>query len=310
MSDSQQQPLVTFALFAYNQERFVRAAVEGALTQTYSPLEIVLSDDCSTDNTFAIMEELAGSYNGPHTIRLRKNDINVGLARHFNEVMALVHGEFVVTAAGDDISEPKRTQVLTDSWLKNNKNPCSIFSNAFVVDENGKTTGFFFNNLKCSKNIDDFIKSGHCFVGGFAHGFSTRLYENYGPISEKTFQEDAIISFRAIMNSGIVYLDEPLVYYRRHEQNSFSVTSYGKFKHLCKSEYAYSQARLDDFGLHVGLAPHKSRAVRKVLRSAVVKAFIISEVPGFSRLYFLAKVIKMHIRILRSELSRNIAQRQ
>ena len=41
-------PLVTFALFAYNQERYVREAVEGAFAQTYQPLEIILSDDCSS----------------------------------------------------------------------------------------------------------------------------------------------------------------------------------------------------------------------------------------------------------------------
>lgn len=40
--DHEKRPLVTFALFAYNQERFIREAVEGALAQTYSPLQVVL----------------------------------------------------------------------------------------------------------------------------------------------------------------------------------------------------------------------------------------------------------------------------
>ena len=44
------RPLVTFALFAYNQEKYIREAVEGAFAQTYAPLEIILSDDCSTDS--------------------------------------------------------------------------------------------------------------------------------------------------------------------------------------------------------------------------------------------------------------------
>lgn len=48
------QPLVTFALFAYNQEQYIREAVEGAFSQTYKPLEIILSDDCSRDRTFEI----------------------------------------------------------------------------------------------------------------------------------------------------------------------------------------------------------------------------------------------------------------
>jgi glycosyltransferase involved in cell wall biosynthesis len=48
-------------MFAYNHERFIAEAVRGALSQTYSPLEIIISDDCSTDRTFEIIQsEVAG----------------------------------------------------------------------------------------------------------------------------------------------------------------------------------------------------------------------------------------------------------
>ena len=67
------RPLISFCLFAYNQERFIRKAVEGALSQNYSPLEIVLSDDCSTDSTFEIIKEMAACYHGSHSIILNRN---------------------------------------------------------------------------------------------------------------------------------------------------------------------------------------------------------------------------------------------
>ena len=51
-----ERPLVTFALFAYNQEKYIREAVEGAFSQTYQRMEIILSDDCSTDSTFDILK--------------------------------------------------------------------------------------------------------------------------------------------------------------------------------------------------------------------------------------------------------------
>jgi len=76
------RPLVTFALFGYNQEPYIREAVEGAFAQTYQPLEILLSYDCSTDRTFDIMRELAAAYAGPHRIRLNRNSTNLGLAGH------------------------------------------------------------------------------------------------------------------------------------------------------------------------------------------------------------------------------------
>jgi len=51
MTETTDRPLVTFALVAYNQEQYIREAVEGAFAQTYEPLEIILSDDCSSDRT-------------------------------------------------------------------------------------------------------------------------------------------------------------------------------------------------------------------------------------------------------------------
>ena len=75
-----ERPLVTFALFAYNQERFIREAVEGALSQDYSPLQIILSDDCSIDRTYEIMREMAAAYEGSHEIVLNRNEENLGLA--------------------------------------------------------------------------------------------------------------------------------------------------------------------------------------------------------------------------------------
>ena len=110
-------PLVSFVIIAWRQEPFIRAAVEGAFQQTYSPLEIILSDDCSPDGTFDIMREMAESYRGPHQVRLNHNERNLGLGGHVNRCMELVRGELVVVAAGDDISVPRRTETLVKAWL-------------------------------------------------------------------------------------------------------------------------------------------------------------------------------------------------
>src|SRR5215212_7155005 len=98
------RPLVTFALFAYNQERFIAEAVRGALSQTYSPLEIIISDDGSTDRTFEIIEGEVAGYAGPHEIRLNRIEQNIGWGAHINLVMEMVKGKLIVVAAGDDVS--------------------------------------------------------------------------------------------------------------------------------------------------------------------------------------------------------------
>ena len=114
MTHESQYPLVTFVLFAYNQETYIREAVEAALAQDYPNLEIILSDDCSSDKTFDVMQELASGYVGPHQIVVRRNPENLGLGRHFHEVVRIARGSFLVVAAGDDVSVPSRTSLMLD----------------------------------------------------------------------------------------------------------------------------------------------------------------------------------------------------
>src|SRR5256885_12918551 len=118
---SKEKPLVTFALFAYNQERFIAEAVRGALSQTYSPLEILISDDCSTDGTFEIIQKEVAEYKGPHEIRLNHNDPNVGFGAHINRMMELAKGQLIVAAAGDDVSLPERVEELFSVYEASNR---------------------------------------------------------------------------------------------------------------------------------------------------------------------------------------------
>jgi len=70
--------LVTFSLLCHNHQRFIREAVRSVLAQDYEPLEILISDDHSTDATLDIIQEEIGSYTGPHSIRLIKHGRDVG----------------------------------------------------------------------------------------------------------------------------------------------------------------------------------------------------------------------------------------
>src|SRR5262245_21858758 len=116
MSESDCKPLLTFAVVAFNTERFIEAAIEGAFAQTYTPLEIILSDDCSEDGTFEIMRKKAGAYRGPHRVILNRNPVRRSIAGHINRVVELSRGALIVGSAGDDVSLPERTQIIYETW--------------------------------------------------------------------------------------------------------------------------------------------------------------------------------------------------
>lgn len=287
-----EQPLVTFALFAYNQQKYIRKAVESALLQTYTPMQIILSDDCSSDNTFELMVEIANEYSGPNTILLNRNHINLGITAHVNKVLQITTGAFCIFAGGDDISIKERSEILVNKWLELNKQDCSIFTNAVVITDNDEKLGNYYNKPEYSSNIDHFIKNNKCWVGGFSHGFSMELYRNYGPITPETFQEDGAISFRALLNAGIHYIDLPTVFYRRHCNNAYDINDLKKYISLQKSELGLARGRLLDLKKDVRVTTKKRKAIIKILKKTIFIKQLLIGIPGTIQIIFFLKKLK------------------
>jgi glycosyltransferase involved in cell wall biosynthesis len=217
------KPLVTLALLAYNQERFVREAVEGALAQTYQPLEIILSDDCSEDRTLEVMTGLVQAYAGPHQVRIRKSSRNLGIGSHVSEVLAASTGDFVVFAAGDDISAPERVSRLVATWLALDRKADCIFSNVRTIDEHGVLLGQWCktSDPQHAKSLEEALERQSCWVYGCSAAYARSLYDTFGPIEADVVHEDMVLPFRALLGGGIAYVPECLVDYRRHGNNVF-----------------------------------------------------------------------------------------
>ena len=212
------RPLVTFALFAYNQEQYIREAVQGAFSQTYSPLEIILSDDHSADRTFDIILEMAADYVGPHQVRVRRNEENLGIAGHVNMVMAQAAGELVVMAAGDDVSIPSRTERLLSLWLKEERKPDGLFSGYTAVSAGRSKT------IKPTGNysIDYCFHHTALNLLGATAAWTRRLWETWGPLPADSLCEDRNLSFRALLGGGLAYTPEAMVRYRSSAKPALS----------------------------------------------------------------------------------------
>ncbi|MGA3266059.1 MAG: glycosyltransferase [Verrucomicrobiota bacterium] len=236
--DNYKKPLVSFILIGYNQERYVREAVNGVLSQTYSPLEIVLSDDCSKDNTYRVMSEMAADYKGAHKIILNRNETNLHVGRHVNRAMELATGEFIVMGACDDISLPRRVQTLYEKWRETDGRAFCIMSNAAAIDQNGKVIASHFFHAENDTNpgrivlrrYDDrvrvsLLKTGYREVWyasgvlGATNAIQRKIYDEFGPLWGTLFGEDEALCYRANILGGVAYVDEPLVLYRRHTEH-------------------------------------------------------------------------------------------
>ena len=205
------RPLITFALFAYNQEKFIREALAGAFAQTYSPLEIILSDDCSTDRTFEIMQEMTASYRGHHRVILNRNSQNLGVANHVNYILDLAQGDYIVLAAGDDISLPHRVTIVVQCICKYH-NP--ITAVIVGIEPFGIGKGFSMQNQNRLYTINDYFDGVSSIGAGLA--ISKQVYRQYGLIRNED-AEDGPLIFRALLLGTVVQTDEIAVLYRRSD---------------------------------------------------------------------------------------------
>jgi glycosyltransferase involved in cell wall biosynthesis len=92
------QPLFTVATITYNSAKWVHQAIESILASSFSDFELLISDDCSTDNTWEIIQR----YKDPR-IRAWRNDSNIGEYPNRNEVLNRAAGKYLVIVDGDDI---------------------------------------------------------------------------------------------------------------------------------------------------------------------------------------------------------------
>lgn len=207
-------PLVSFFIMAYNQEECIRAAIEGAFAQTYQPLEILLSDDTSSDRTFTIMEEMASTYRGPHQIILNRNAHNLGHSGHTDRIMELANGLFVVNSSGDDISLPERTTRLVEAWLASGRQAAVIHSAVERMTADGQTHEILPKQNPMHRHSPLALLRKPPSIYGASMGWARELFKVFGPLGPKPIFPDFPICLRAATLGEVIYLDTPLVHYR------------------------------------------------------------------------------------------------
>lgn len=212
---------VSLLLISYQQKKYIEEALQSTLSQDYSGLQVVVSDDASTDGTWEIIQKIAASYKGQHQVIIRRNESNRGMAANFNEGLKCCSGELIVVQAGDDISESYRVSSLVKLWVNNRKEPDMLYSNVTWINEDGSLIKVDQKN-PVIPSVDE-IKRGSFFIaGGMAAAYSRRLFSKFGYLSEVVRTEDYVLTFRAIISGGLAFEPAALVKYRQHPQSEMA----------------------------------------------------------------------------------------
>lgn len=215
------KPLATLFIAFYNQQDFVEDAVKGALSQTYENLEIILSDDCSTDRTYDEIKKWTKEYKGPHTIITNRNERNLGLVPHMNKIIfEMSHGIYLFANGGDDASLPNRIADGIDYFLKD-KTISGLTSASIYIDRNGDETKRMHLEKDQRYTITDknylMSKSFMCGIGMFA--FKREVIDVFGPLNNNCQTEDSCMRFRALLLGDVIASAKYGVKYRIHGNN-------------------------------------------------------------------------------------------
>lgn len=189
----------------YNCEQFIGEAVSSVLSQTYEDFELLIIDDCSTDNSLKIVKDFVDS-----RIIIIQKEKNTGYTDSLNYGISIANGEYIARMDGDDICLPKRFEKQV-AFLDNNPSVILCGTSIQIIGSNKIIR-------HPSKHEDIVIKL--CFGNSFCHpsvmGRKEMFLEN---MYDKNFEpaEDYELWTRLAAKEELANLDEVLLFYRVHK---------------------------------------------------------------------------------------------
>lgn len=203
-----EQPLISIVLCTYNGERFLRQQIESILAQTYTAIELVISDDGSTDDTISIIKE----YSSRHRVKYFFQKTNIGISANFSFAASKCSGDFIAFSDQDDFWLPRKLEELYGSL-----DGCElIYCDSELVNENLEKIGKKTSDIRKMYSGED----ARCYLFYsvvWGHGMLIRrsLLEACVPFPEKP-HHDIWIAFKGLTRGKIKYLDKSLTLYRQH----------------------------------------------------------------------------------------------
>jgi hypothetical protein len=212
-------PPVSLLLTTYEHGAYVGAALRSVLQQDYAGLlEIIVSDDASTDGTWEAIQAAAKDYAGPHRLHLRQNPSRMGETAHFGLLLRLASGTLIVNANGDDIHLPHRVRALAHAAQISGA--AALSSNVLLTDAQAQE-----HRPWCPDTTSRFLSAEEIAMAGFSQqtlgatfAIHRKLLDAFGWFDPDEYAgaPDLVVPLRAALTHGFFFVAEPLLLWRQH----------------------------------------------------------------------------------------------
>jgi glycosyltransferase involved in cell wall biosynthesis len=219
---------ISVAMCTYNGAGFLSEQLDSIAAQTRLPEELVICDDCSTDETVEVVNAFARR--ACISVHLKINESTLGATKNFEKAIGLCHGDIIALADQDDVWKPQKLLRIVDA-LERNPQCLLVFSDGKCVDRDGLELGFTLWD-KCQRvNIHRLLWGGEPqlkvllkrdLVTGATSAMRRNLFENAIPIPD-IWLHDAWLAAVAAAENKISGINESLIHYRLHGNQQVGV---------------------------------------------------------------------------------------
>jgi glycosyltransferase involved in cell wall biosynthesis len=223
------QSEISVVMPVYNCEQFVESAVASVLGQQQVVAEIIISDDASTDNTFARAYNTIINYiknnDLKHTVLLRAGTRRL-IRDHLHLLAKNAACDLICQAHGDDISHSVRCKTLVEAFNNKDKNASIIFVSAIVIDHQGKLLwkpeNMSLSNIPMAPvEYHKIILAHDEILIGSNMAWRRSSFEKFPQLSTSycAYGHDRVMAFRSFLLGSCYLLDAPLIARRLHKDN-------------------------------------------------------------------------------------------
>lgn len=220
---AQSSSTIDILMATFNGEKYLSEQFDSILNQTYKDWKLIIHDDGSIDNTVYIIKEYMLQY--PEKIILIDDDICTGEAKNnFAYLMQFSSSPYITLCDQDDVWFPHKLETMISLLQKYDL----VMSDVIIVDEVKHLLNDSFYKLNHSKRgfLNNLLHNSYI---GCAMAFNRKIYERVMPIPKNIPMHDWWIGLIAEIFGSVVFTDDKLMYYRRHNTNASQTSEKSKY---------------------------------------------------------------------------------
>ena len=221
---------IDILLATYNGEKYLKEQIESILKQTHTNFRLLISDDCSTDNTKRIIEEYSRN---DDRIEFYFNDENLGVVNNFEFLMKNVKNEYFMFSDQDDVWNENKIELSLKKLKEENAD--LVYTDLEIVDDNLKTVyKSYWKQKGLEKKVKKYNNFEALYLNNFVTGCTIFCKSSWInkilpiPKNSKYILHDYWLALIVAMKGKIVYEEQPTIKYRQHSSNSIGSKTVSK----------------------------------------------------------------------------------